>query len=163
MTLVRPSELHVQKTRAEALVTLTNGRSARGYFFVAGGSAHHEGPERVGDLLNAEDGFVPFERHDAGGAIGIVYNRRHLVVVALSDSEAVREPGYQVATRRTVSLLLSNGQRVTGCVRIYRPERQDRVSDWVRSGEPFRYIETDGCTLLVNLDHVVEVSEVDAQ
>ena len=62
-----PSEFHVEKQRADAVVTLSSGESSRGCFFVAGGSASHAGPERVGDVLNAEAGFFPFEIQDAGG------------------------------------------------------------------------------------------------
>ena len=50
-----PSDLHVVKDRADATLVLSNGESPRGWFFVAGGSAHHAGAERVGDLLNDDN------------------------------------------------------------------------------------------------------------
>jgi hypothetical protein len=59
-----------------------------------------------------------------------------------------------------VSVLLSNGQRIVGAVRVYRPEGRDRLSDWTRQPETFRYVETTDATLVVNLAHIVEVSEV---
>ena len=82
------------------------------------------------------------------------------MIVALAEDEASRDPGYDVATRRFVSVLLSNGQRVVGAVRVYRPEGRDRLSDWARQPETFRYIETSDTTLIVNVAHIVEVSEV---
>jgi len=81
-------------------------------------------------------------------------------MVALSEQEARRDPGYDVATERFVSVLLSNGRRVTGSVRVYLPEGRDRLSDWARQADIFRYIETGETTLLVNIAHVIEVSEV---
>jgi hypothetical protein len=145
-----PSEFRVEKRRVEATVTLSNGESALGCFFVAGGSARHEGPERVGDLLNAEPGFFPFERHDGGPPRTVLYNR-----------EAQRVSGYEVATRRNAFIVLSNGRRVIGTVRVYRPKGRDRISDWARDMVPFRYVETPDATLLVNVQHIVEVSEIE--
>jgi hypothetical protein len=154
------SEFRVEKQRIDALLTLANGDSAPGHFFVARNSAHTAGPERVGELLNAEAGFFPFETLDGHGTRTVLYNRRHVIVVALADNEARRDPGYDVATERFVSLLLSNGERVIGSIRVYLPEGRDRLSDWARHADGFRYIEIGDTTLLVNIAHVIEVSEV---
>jgi hypothetical protein len=46
-------------------------------------------------------------------------------------------------------------------VRVYRPEGRDRLSDWARQPEHFRYVETpDDTTLIINVAHIIEVSEV---
>ncbi len=156
------SEYRVEKQRAPAILTLSSGQTRHGCFFVAGGSARHAGPERVGELLNADDGFFPFEVDEPGGPRAVLFQRDHVVMAVLSENEASREPGYSVATRRVVSLLLSNGRRVVGAVRVYRPEGRDRLSDWAHYGERFRYVETAGETIVVNVDHVVEAQEVTA-
>ncbi len=155
------SQFRVEKRRVEATVSLSSGENVHGWFFVAGGSARREGPERVGDLLNAEPGFLPFERYDGGSARTVLYNRDHLVLVALADAEARRDPGYELATRHTIALVLANGRRIVGSVRVYRPQGRDRVSDWARGGDLFRYIETADATLLVNAAYIVEVTEVE--
>jgi hypothetical protein len=90
----------------------------------------------------------------------VLYNRQQVVMVALTDNEARRDPGYDVATERFVSLLLSSGARITGSVRVYRPEGRDRLSDWARHSDVFRYIEKGETVVLVNIAHVIEVSEV---
>ena len=65
---------------------------------------------------------------------------------------------------RSLGLILmeysSNGQRVVGAVRVYRPEGRDRLSDWARQPETFRYLETSDMALLINVAHIVDVSEV---
>ena len=83
-----------------------------------------------------------------------------MVFVTIAEEEATLDPGYGVATRRVVSVLLSNGERIIGAVRVYRPEGRDRLSDWTRQPETFRYIETGDATIVVNFAHIVEVSEV---
>ncbi len=138
---------------------MTN-ENIKGCFFTAAESARRDGPERIGDFLNSETGFFPFEVEADGGATTVLYNRIHVIAVRVLDDEARRDPGYAVATRRIVSILLSNSQRVEGEVRVYRPEGRDRLSDWTRQPEVFRYIEASDATYIVNAAHIVAVTEV---
>ena len=161
MPLSESSEFRVEKARASAAITFTNGASAVGCFFVAQASPTSTGPERVAELLNSVSGFFPFEVTEADGRPrAVLYNRDQVVMVALPGDEAARDPGYAVATVRTVSVLLTDGRRILGTVRVYRPHGRDRLSDWARHGERFRYVETRDATLIVNVDQVIEVHEV---
>jgi len=157
MAVVESSEFRVEKEQADAVIALTSGTCVTGHFFLAHAGPTIAGRERVGELLNAETGFFPFE--DERGDT-VVYNRDHVVTVEVFDDEARRDPGYGIATARTVSILLSNGQRLHGSVRVYRPPGRDRLSDWARHGPRFRYLEGDQSTFLVNIDHIVDVREV---
>jgi len=153
------SEFRVEKMRTTATVVLSNGTSVRGAFFVAGGSATHDGPERVKDVLNGEPGFIPFEPL-GDYAQTVIYNRDHILYVALApNSEARLDPGYDVATRRRVKMLLSDGTRLIGFVNVYRPRGRDRLSDFARSYEHFQYLEADAATYLINVRHLVELTE----
>src|SRR5688572_19255824 len=155
------SELRFEKRRAEVIVSLANGEVVQGCIFTAAGVTGHEGPERVGDLLNSDpSGFLPLEVQDGPGTRTVLINRAHVVTVAIADREAALDAGYDVATRRFVSMKLSAAQRVTGSIRVYRPEGHARLSDWTRQPEVFRYLETADRTLLVNTNHIIEVSEV---
>lgn len=158
------SEFRIEKRRAEASLTLSNGTVARGWFFLAGSRASLTGPERVADVLNAEGWFFPFEVNDEAGPRTVVYNSSQVVEVTLlgDAGEAKLDPGYAVATERHVEILLSTGHTVAGRVRIYRPEGRDRLSDYARVHEMFRYVETAGGTLLLNSAHIVEFRETSA-
>ena len=155
------SEFRIEKRRAEAALTLTTGTTVRGCFFLAGSSASHVGPERVADLLNAETGFFPFELNSGSAPYTVLYNRSQLVLVTLLEetTEVQLDPGYSVATEREVRMLLSNGRTVEGRVRVYRPTGRDRLSDYARAPEVFRYLETANGTVIVNTDHIVELRE----
>jgi hypothetical protein len=155
------SEFRIEKRRAEAALTLTTGTTVKGCFFLSGSSASHAGPERVADLLNAEAGFFPFELHAGGAPHTVLYNRAQLLLVTLLEEtiEAQLDPGYSVATERAVRVLLSNGAAVEGRVRVYRPSGRDRLSDYARAPELFRYVETADGTVIVNTDHIVELRE----
>ena len=155
------SAYRVEKARTGGALLLSSGASVHGAFFVAGSSATHVGPERVKDVLNAEPGFFPFEVRDAHGTThSILYNRDHVIHVELAgNQEAHLDPGYSVATRRSVSMLFSDGTRLKGVVSVYRPQGSDRLSDFTRSPEQFRYLETANATYLVNVHHLIELVE----
>jgi len=158
------SEFRVEKRRVRAELTLSSGPSVQGCFFLAGSTAGHSGPERVADLLNGETGFFPFELAGSGGGAleTALYNRSHIVVVRLLEqtTEARRDPGYDVATERRARILMSSGTTVSGNLRIYRPAGRDRLSDFARTPETFRYVESGSETLIVNMQHVVELREI---
>jgi hypothetical protein len=151
------SEYRIEKKRADAELTLTTGARVKGCFFLWASSQSHAGPERVGDLLNEQSGFFPFELENGRTAL---YNRAHIVLVRLpARIEPQLEPGYEVATRRMVSMLLSTGDRIAGLVSVYCPAGRDRLSDYARSSEMFRYVEAGDDTLIVNASHMVELRE----
>jgi hypothetical protein len=155
------SELRIEKRRAEAALTLTTGTTVRGCFFLSESSASRSGPERVADLLNAEPGFFPFELHVGDSPQTVLYNRQQLLLVALLEEpvESSLTPDYSIAKERAVRILLSNGASVEGQVRVYRPSGRDRLSDYARAPEAFRYVETAGGTVIVNASHIVEFRE----
>lgn len=153
------SDYRVEKIQVPAELSLTQGPPVSGSFFVAGSASGHDGPERVSDLLNGPMGFLPFQRAD--GTITL-YNHAHIVVVRLGEDvlEAQSHPGYAVARKQRVSMLLSNGETLAGFAPIYRPPGSDRLSDYAQFHEPFRYLVMADRTLLVNSSHIVELTEI---
>jgi hypothetical protein len=152
------SEFRIEKRREPAEVTLVTGATVSGVFFLAGSSQVHSGPERVGDVLNIEPGFFPFE---SNGETSLI-NRAHVLKVVLPPQmiEAQLDAGYDVATRRLVKVLLTTGEVVTGHVVVFRPPGRDRLSDYAHIDERFRYVELADRTLLINSAHVVALTEV---
>ena len=88
-------------------------------------------------------------------------DRSQVVEVRLLEEvgEARLDPGYNVATEREVRIRLSIGRTIEGRIRVYRPMGRDRLSDYARAPEMFRYIETTDGTLIVNSAHIVELRE----
>jgi hypothetical protein len=155
------SEYRIEKRRSAASLTLSTGITVHGSFFLSESRASHAGPERVADLLNADGGFFPFEINGDRVPYTVLYNRAQIVLVTLLEEtiEAQLDPGYDVATVRDVRIVLSSGHTVVGRVRVYRPVGRDRLSDYARMSEAFRYVETAGATVIVNSTHIVELRE----
>jgi hypothetical protein len=162
MLQVSPSSpFRVEKRRIEATLTLTTGQTVRGNFFL--GDSAGESQERLDELLNRTSGFFPFERLDGGFPRVVLYNTAHVCMVSLLAHIAREVPGYEVAPVRRVSLLLSTGDQVSGHIRVYLPHGSERVSDWARDAATFRFLETSGATLLVNIHHVAEIIELESK
>ena len=159
------SQFHTETARVPGTLTLSNSLAVTGAFFVAAASPTHPGPMRVKDLLNLERAFFPFEVEEPSGSRTHLFNRGHVVTVTLaSDTEPRIDAGYDVARSRRVSLRLSTGLEVVGAIRIYQRPGHERTSDYARdriSEETFRYLERDGDTLIINMAHVVQISEID--
>lgn len=154
------SEFRVEKSRANATLTMSNGNVVEGCFFLSGASRTHAGPEGVRDLLNGESGFFPFEAGGSGESKTILYNRDHVVLIELLDKgEPSRVPGYDVAIKKIVTALMSNGMHLRGAVRVFLPHGSDRLSDFARARESFRYLEAENATYIINVQHLVELSE----
>lgn len=152
------SEFRIEKRREAAELTLVTGATITGFVFLAGASHLHSGPERVGDVINIDDGFFPFER----GTETMLVNRAHVLKVTLTPQmiETQLEAGYDVATRRTVKMLLTTGEEMTGHIVIHRPPGHDRLSDYAHLEERFRYVELPDRTVLINSAHIVALTEV---
>jgi hypothetical protein len=154
------SEFRVEKSRVKASLTLSNGSAVHGCFFISGNSRTHEGPESVRDMLNGETGFFPFDAGSPGDSTTVLYNRDHILFVELQDkNEPRRDPGYDVAIEKIVTMLMSNGMKLRGAVRVFRPHGSDRLSDFARAQETFRYLEAENATYIVNVHHMVELAE----
>lgn len=152
------SEFRFEKRQVSARLHLSTGTTIGGCFFVVTSLTPHGGPERVGDLLNAEDGYFPFQRDD--GTTG-QYNRSHVVLVTLPAgmSEEELEPGYPVALRRSVTIALSTSTTIEGTVFVGGPPGRERLSDFIRRAKHFWYVVTSEATLIVNSNHVVALVE----
>ena len=102
------SDQYPQKDKTEVMVTLVNGNALRGHFYVTT-------TQRIGDLLNDQRDFLPFE--DAGQQIRLI-NKSHIVDVQptcqeTDDSMKASRPATSGDERmaRTGSLRLSKDRR----------------------------------------------------
>lgn len=154
------ADYRVEKERREATLMLSNGLSVHGCVFLSPESATGRRREGIKEVLNSENGFFPFEVREHGTPHTALYHREHVVFLTIPPGEeSSEEPGYDVATTQSVAILLADGRRLNGRVRMYCPPGRDRLSDYARSPEVFRYLECHDCTYIVNTRHVVELRE----
>ena len=153
------SEFRVEKRREAADVTLVTGATLSGVFFLAGSSQLHTGPERVGDVMNFEPGFFPFEcrrrnladqsraRAEGGAAAA---DDRGAARCRLRRRDAASRQGPADDRRERSPATWSSSV----------PPGHDRLSDYAQIDERFRYVELADRTLLINSAHIVALTEV---
>ena len=142
-------------------MTLVSGEVARGSFFTAGDTTRHEGGERIADLLNSETGFFPFEvEGDQRAADGPVQS---IPPDLGGDFRQRGGAGPWVRRGRRAGRCRSCCRTGAGSTRSCAspgPTGRDRLSDWTRQPEVFRYIESGDGDFIVNAAHIVAVTEV---
>ena len=118
-TIVPMSELRIEKHRVEATVMLSDGRSMQGCVFVSAFNVTHSGPESVKDLMNDGPGILPLRAPGGTRARGSsAQPPARAVCDAGQRRGAAAVAGDEVATRRPVSVLLDNGDRLDGFVPV---------------------------------------------
>ena len=129
----RHSEFRVEKSRAEATLTLSNGTSVHGCFFIAGNSRTHVGPERVEGRAEQRDRIFSVRRAARRRVAHRALQPRPSSCSWSSPTQTSRA-AIRVTTsqlERIVTMLMSNGDAAA--------RRRARVSSArARSPERFR-------------------------
>jgi hypothetical protein len=155
------SEYRIEKVPVPATVVLSNGVEMSGHFFQRPGPVPGEPGEDVRAALNTPERFFPFHAKSDGGAPAQVHllNRRHVVLVRLGDpaGESTLAGSTGITPRKFATLLLSNGESVSGVFRVAMPSGRTRISDYANSEERFCYLEGPEGVFIVNLDETVDI------
>jgi len=140
-------DLRVPKRQVPVEVVLPGGQSRRVTLFLAEAAAGHEGPERVSDLLNGREAFIPALDRDAGS---MTFLQRTSIAVARTASDAEPEPaGFTIPLEHDVEITLSDGSQLAGTVTFLAPPQHERLIDFLNRPEPFfRLLEREGVALV---------------
>jgi hypothetical protein len=138
-------------------VRLTTGRQIAALVKCAEQAEHHAGRERVRDLLNAREPMIPLWNEVS--QTSTLVNKRFIELVELVEPDSSDAPDF--ATPRQVTLLLSSESGLRGSLRIATPPGHERTLDFLNEGDRFFYLETETGVQVVNLDHVVTVTDLE--
>jgi hypothetical protein len=123
----------IDKQRRDVLFTLADGSEVAGEVFLRLYEAHRPGPQRVGELLNGEDRFIPVATADGMVHLNVlnVVTARTSAVAEWDDLEGL---GRKYAVRVTTRL-----GEITGEMFVNMPEENCRVSDYL--SRPNRFFQ----------------------
>ena len=150
-------ELRVPKRRAQVEVLLPGGAARQVTVFLAEYAPRHSGPERLSDLLNAHDDFVP--------AIDVAtdamtFLNRHGIAAARVAREWELGEELTGAEQHEVEVTLVDGTTLRGTVAYVMPPDKSRLLDYLNDAQPFvRLAETERVAL-VNKRHIARVAKV---
>ena len=145
--------LKVPKKKVPLIVNFVGEKSIRGNIFLCSQSPFRVGEELVIDLLNEEDPFFPFEIENPPSIRFI--SKRNIMSADTSEDSASEEG---VGKKEEITVLLSDGQKLSGELLIEQPEHKSRVLDFFNSKEKgFFKLSNKTEIHYVNIEHVDQV------
>jgi hypothetical protein len=146
--------LRVPKRRVVIDVSFADGESHRVAVFLAETASAHRGQERIADLFNGEQEFIPAAEIE-GGAMSFL--TRGAIAVVRSDEPDWDRDELNLPVEHEVEVLLDSGQSLRGLLSYVLPAERCRVVDYLNEAAPFFALVEDGRTALVNKRHVRRV------
>ena len=149
-------DLRIPVRRVAVEVAQTDGSQQRFQLFVSEHSPHHEGPETPSEAITGVRGFVPAINPVDDSLVCLKVD----AIMWMRVKAALERPGPEadtIPTEHDVEIVLSGGERCSGLLSYVRPEKRDRLSDFLNEGEgPLKLIQGDE-VVLVNRRHVLRV------
>ena len=150
-------ELRVPKRRAQVEVLLPGGAARQVTVFLAEYAPRHSGPERLSDLLNAENDFVP--ALDVATDTMTFLNRHGIAAARVGREWELGEES-AAGEQHEVEISLVDGSTLRGVVSFVMPPERSRLLDYLNDAQPFvRLAETERVSL-VNKRHIARVAKV---
>jgi len=150
-------ELRVPKRRAQVEVLLPGGAARQVTVFLAEFASRHTGPERLSDLLNAADDFVP--------AVDVLtdsmtFLNRHGIAAARVAREWELGEDLSGGDQHDVEITLIDGTILRGTVAFTMPPERSRLLDYLNDTQPFVRLAEKEKVALVNKRHIARVAKV---
>lgn len=151
------SQLSVPKRQVRVAIT-AGPETTEGYVFVAEHSEHTRGAERIGEILNHPESFLPVRK--AGDDRVYLYHKQaiHLLTLLEPDRQQWELEELAYSPSQHVEITLVTGEVLRGITYVDpRPERS-RVSDLLNLPDRFLMLVRDQGVTYVAKWHILRVA-----
>lgn len=144
----------IEKQSRRIGVELSDGSRLDGEVFLRLYEAHHEGPQKVGELLNEDAALIPLKTSDGV----VLVNPSQIATVTI---EAEREPDdlTMLGDPHAVRIVTVRGREIRGRVFISLPGGEGRVKDFFNRSVRFVPVFLDHSIVYVNQAFVLYVRD----
>jgi hypothetical protein len=149
-------ELKVPKRRAQVEVLLPGGAVRQVTIFLAEYASAHDGPERLSDLLNGGDDFVP--ALDLASDTMTFLGRQSIAAARVAPDWD--EEDAPATSQQEVEITLTDGTELHGTMAFVMSEEHSRLLDYLNDSPPFLRLIEQGRVALVNKRHIARVAKV---
>lgn len=159
--MVEDSEFRIEKREVPALVRTHKHTALEGLFMCSAISAEHTGRERLTDLLNDPEPFVPFFETKRQGATLI--NKDHIFVVELKGPDLAHDDQLSnpMGEMHLIELTLGTGGTFEGQCLVTGAAGHTRTLDYLnRTQHRFIYVDAPEGYRILNLNHVISVRDL---
>ena len=122
----------IVKNRRHVTFTLADGSEISGKVFLSLYEVSHQGPQRVGELLNCGEGFIPVETPN--GTVSL--NVANIISAMTPAAEEVNEL-MTLGEKYRVRVTTLDGKEVEGELYVNLPDDRRRVSDYLNRAQRF--------------------------
>ncbi|MFN2545954.1 MAG: hypothetical protein ABR567_00825 [Myxococcales bacterium] len=150
-------ELKVPKRRAQVEVLLPGGAARQVTVFLSEFASRHNGPERLSDLFNASEDFVP--ALDVLSETMTFLNRHGIAAARVAREWELGEEA-PAGEQHEVEIALVDGTTLRGTVTVVLPPGRTRLLDFLNDAQPFLRLDEKERVALVNKRHIARVAKV---
>jgi len=150
-------ELRVPKRRVQVEVFLPGGAAREVTIFLAEYAPRHSGPERLSDLLNADDEFIPAV--DVVTGTMTFLGRRSIAAARVARESELGEDPVQ-GEHHEVEITLTDGTALRGTLNVVLPTDRSRLLDYLNDAQPFVRLTEANKVALINKRHIARVAKV---
>ncbi|MGE4543166.1 MAG: hypothetical protein AB7D06_03550 [Pedobacter sp.] len=147
-------EQKIAKNRRQVIFTLADGSEVTGEVFLSLYEAHRQGSQRVGELLNGEDAFLPVKTAD-----GTVHLNVANIIKASTPADDERHELMMLGKKYTVQITTLHGEAIEGEIFVDLPQDRSRVSDYLNRPERFFRVFVPGYIVYVGARFILEVRD----
>jgi hypothetical protein len=153
-------ELKVPKRRVQVELLVPGSPARQVTVFLSEFASTHTGPERLSDLLNGHDEFLPGLDLAADA---ITFFGRHSIAAArvAREWELGEEP--VAGQQHEVEIQLTDGALLRGTVTFVLPHERARLLDYLNDAQPFVRLTEKETVALINKRHIVRVAKAKEQ
>ncbi len=148
-------ELRVPKRHVQVEVLIPGGGARQVTVFLAEFASTHSGPERLSDLLNAHDDFLPVLDVATGGTMFI---GRHSIAAARVAPEWEPAEQTEEGDRHELEIVLTDGTQLRGAVAFVPPPGRSRLLDFLNEPQPFLRLAESEKVALIHKRHIARVT-----
>jgi hypothetical protein len=150
-------ELRVPKRQTQVELLLPGGGTRQVMVFLAEFAGSHAGHERLSDLVNGANEFLPAldlatDTMSFVGRAGIAAAR------VARDWESMY--GLGDAEEHEVEITLADGTALRGLIQFELPPERSRLLDYLNDSQPFVRLDEGAKVILVNKRHIARVAKV---
>lgn len=157
--MAQDAEFRIQKRQVPAIVRTHGNLALDGHFMCSEVSDHHSGQERLTDLLNSNEPFVPFFENKRKGAT--LLNKDHIFLVELKGPDTDATGTAAIGETHLIELVLGSGGAFEGRCLVSGPPGHTRTLDYLnRTEHRFLYLDAPEGFRIVNLNHVITVKDL---
>jgi len=151
-------ELRIPKRRTSVEVLLPGGAVRQVIVFLSEFASTHVGAERLSDLLNGTNEFLPAVDLESDRATFL--NRASICAARVApelEEDVHAADGATIPTEHEVEITLNDGSVLKGLISYVLPPDRSRLADYLNDSTPFFRLLEGNKVSLVNKRHVSRI------